>query len=198
MSIASPAPGLAERFARIVRDIQAMVAHRIFMPENLKQRDEFPLFVMLWKRLNFIIARFADLASGGADSPPAHNSIPAPRGARRSLSDSRLPRQVGWLIRLFGGEAMELGADLKALLATPEFVALLHANPEVGRLLRPLCRLLCISRSWRLPSALFTPIPARPKPALANPGPRTLVPPDPPRRLGKPVWRWTHRTEALA
>jgi hypothetical protein len=198
VSAASPAPGLAERFTRIVRDIQAMVAHRIFMPQNLRQRDEFALFVMLWKRLNVVIARFAVLASGGAVSPPAHNSIPTAHSRRPSLSDSRLPRQVGWLIRLFGGEAMELGADLKALFATPEFVSLLHANPEVGQLLRPLCRLLCITRSWRLPPALFTPIPAKPKPALATPARHIVVTPAPPRRTGKIVWRWTHRAKALA
>ncbi len=197
MSAASPAPGLAERFTRIVRAVQAMVAHRIFMPENLRQRDEFPLFVMLWKRLNFVIARFAVLASGGAVSPPS-DPVPGPRRARPSLSDSRLPQQVGWLIRLFGGEAMELGADLKALFATPEFTALLHANPEVGQLLRPLCRLLCITRSWRLPPGLFTPIPAKPKPAPATPARRIVVTPAPPRRTGKIVWRWTHRAKALA
>ena len=54
----------------------------------------------------------------------------------------RLPGGFGWLVRRLGWEAAGYGSQLQTLLAEPEMMALLAALPAVGRVLRPLGRML--------------------------------------------------------
>jgi hypothetical protein len=149
VSSASPAPGLAASFTLIIRELQAFLAHRMFMPLGIRQRDGFTPFGLLWKRLERLTAQFATLvalvAEGGAAlSPPPPKPIAPSRTGPRSWSPDPLSRRAGWLIVLLGAEVIELGIQLKHLFATPDFAALLNAAPEVASLLRPLCRTLCI------------------------------------------------------
>ncbi len=196
MSILSPPPGLAESFTRIVRQLQAMVAHAIFMPAFRGQRDAFSQLVLLWKRLNEMTDRFTNASRGMVVPPPPANALPSTRKRPRSGSRNRMPGTVGWLIRMLGAEATELGIELKHLFTGQEFAALLEADPGLARLLRPLCRMLCIERSRRLPPALFAPARANtPKPAPAR---AAAITPDPPIATAKIPWRWTHRTNAPA
>jgi hypothetical protein len=89
------------------------------------------------------------MAGGSPPSPPG--SAPAPRSARcrahprRPLgiaaSAHRLPDGFAWLVRL-APEAACFGGQLRHLLSDPEITALLSAAPAMGRVLRPLCRML--------------------------------------------------------
>jgi hypothetical protein len=97
---------------------------------------------------------------------------------------------------MLGAEATELGIELKRLFTGAEFAALLEADPALGRLLRPLCRMLCIERSPRLPPALFAPHSA--KPILAKPAWYGAVTPDRPQRMANTTWRWIQRPKPLA
>jgi hypothetical protein len=178
-------PSLAENFNRIVHHLQAMVAHAIFMPSFLAQRNAFPQLVLLWKRLNELTDRFARSAAGilpDQAAPRANNPSRSARQGPRRWSN-RMPGTVGWLIVLFGAEATELGVELKRLFTSQEFAALLEADPGLARLLRPLCRMVCIERSRRLPPALFAPARAKP-PHAPPPQPvaetRNAGPPDAP------------------
>jgi hypothetical protein len=57
------------------------------------------------------------------------------------------PCRFGWLVRLASWQAAGFGAQLRAVLETPEMVALLIACPQAGRVLLPICRMLSVERS---------------------------------------------------
>ncbi len=173
-----------------------MVAQAIFLPAFLAQRNAFSQLVLLWKRLNELTDRFANASRGIVVPPPPANPTPSTRHGPRSRSSNRMPGTVGWLIWMLGAEATELGVELKHLLAGEEFAALLEADPGLARLLRPLCRMLCIESSRRLPPALFAPHPTKPVPA--RPTWFGVATPDHPMRTAHTPWRWTLRTKLLA
>jgi hypothetical protein len=50
-------------------------------------------------------------------------------------------------VRLASWQAAGFGAQLRAVLETPEMVALLIACPQAGRVLLPICRMLSVERS---------------------------------------------------
>ncbi len=54
----------------------------------------------------------------------------------------RLPSRRGWLVGVLGYEAVGYGLQLEHLLAEPEMQALVAALPGLGRVLRPLKRML--------------------------------------------------------
>ncbi len=58
-----------------------------------------------------------------------------------------LPRRFAWLVRLAAYQAAGYGSQLRAVLETPEMVALLVAAPQAVRILRPLCRMLAVETS---------------------------------------------------
>lgn len=68
------------------------------------------------------------------------------RAAGRDASRA-LPARFGWLVRQVGWQAAGFGCQLRAVLETPEMVALLEACPQAGRTLRPVCRMLAVETS---------------------------------------------------
>lgn len=63
------------------------------------------------------------------------------------------PMKFGWLVWQVGWQAAGYGGQLRAVLETPGMVALLDASPQVGRMLRPICRMLAVETSLlRLPA----------------------------------------------
>ena len=103
-----------------------------------------PVIVLIWGRLRRMAARFAAAAIPAAPraSRPVRSS-PAPSRPRACDGRPRLPGGFGWLIRLSPAAACH-GGQLQRLLADPEMAALLAAAPRMGRLLRPLCRMLAV------------------------------------------------------
>ena len=57
------------------------------------------------------------------------------------------PYGFGWLVKLASWQAAGYGSQLRAVLATPEMVALLVACPQAGRVLLPVCRMLSVESS---------------------------------------------------
>jgi hypothetical protein len=68
----------------------------------------------------------------------------------------KLPGHFGWLVNMLP-EAAARGGDLCWLLRRPEIQDLIFAAPQIGRILRPLCRMLGVEP----PSALQ--LPRRPR-----------------------------------
>lgn len=192
---------LAERFAFIIADLQAVVA-----AEGHSQKIGGPLTSLIWRRLGRLAQCFANLlvtkprpprepcaaAEPAAKPTPPPVPPPTPTSAPTSAptpatppvaasattpSKPTLPRHFGWLSRLLGYRIRGHAGQLAHLLLTdPEMTALLAADPRFGRVLRPLCHLLGIQppETIRLPPR---PKRAKPKPPKAAHPKRQPKPP---------------------
>src|SRR6185312_11003612 len=109
-----------------------------------------------------------------------------------------------WLIRLGGYKAAAYGSLLQHLLADPEMAALIAAAPQLGRVLRPLCRMLGIDPGpARLPRRPRDPEAPRrratrrkrasPRPAPARERPPSTAADDEARAAHYPVSLWLRR-----
>jgi hypothetical protein len=103
------------------------------------------------RRMERMAARFqaGRLTQRGARAVPEVEAV-VPR-ASRARSVRIWPRAFGWLVRAAAWEAAGFGSQLRAVLETPEMVALLKAAPQAVGVLRPLCRMLAIETAVLLP-----------------------------------------------
>ncbi len=163
------------------------------------------LLALVQARLHRIVFRFCVLTerlAAGTLTPPRPRHRPGPRPAPAASPDAalpktpprpreRLPEKPGWLVRIVGPRAA-YGPELERLLAGAEMQALIRAAPQVGRLLRPLCRMLGVVPD----PAILPPPPPRPprvRPAPPAPDPAAPVPTEP---AEKPMRKRPLRTEA--
>jgi len=207
---------LSDRFSFLIKGLLSDVVAEVPMGWVA-----VPLIKLLWWRLRRMSARFASIMAqyeagtlpapgaarrppapaGAADAPsPADASSPAagssppaephPPAAPRPLE---LPRRVGWVTQKINGA--EVWADeLKAMLADPRVPAAVAEAPQLGRVLRPACRMFGV----KLPPWLRLPCLPRVRPP--RPSRRRVIPPAPdwavnaPGAILKPdgtVWqRW--------
>ncbi len=172
------APDIARRVAAIVARLIALVAANF-----LRQPRLIALIVPFCNRLGRLSRRFARLLNRLAAGTPARPHRSSPGGRHPAPS---LPSGHFWLVRVLGYEAANSASQLQALLAEPAAAALL-ANPAVGRILRPLTRMLGID----IP-ALARPAAPRPDPApqTAPPAaaPPLALPPEPRLPPNAPAW----------
>ncbi len=109
------------------------------------------LLFVLYRRIGEIGRRMAGIAARFQAGRVRRRSVPvrgeAAVAVRRASGPRVWPRRFGWLVQRVGFEAAGFGCQLRAVLETPEMVALLAASPEAGRVLRPLCRALAIETS---------------------------------------------------
>jgi hypothetical protein len=174
----------ADRFVVIINSLcqatAARVARSPYRPHGLAGS----LIILIVTRLRRMAARFAALAALAAHVQAG--TLPAPRHRKTghcerseeiagrtpppaSLKD-RLPTRFAWLIRLVP-EAACPRSQFCYLLSDPEIAALLAAAPQMGRILRPLCRMLGIKlHPTMAPPALILPRrPRRKKPGIKLP-----------------------------
>ena len=194
---ALPTPSLApaERFARLLASLLAMLGARLERPGRPGLPG--PLILAAANRLNRIfhrLARYAARWQAGTLTPPRPRpTTPRPPTPRRRAPAARapdiLPAGQRWLVRLVPG--IGVGAShLRHLLDDPEMAAMLRAAPQIGRTLRPLWRMLSADR---LPDILrpSPPDPAPPPAVAACPvppaEPRPPAPSRPPRGLSPPA-----------
>ena len=197
VSLIPPTP--QARFAGIIDLLCRGVAARI-----AGGRLAGPLIILICSRLRRMGIRFGRLAARVEAGRPsrARRRPAAPRPPRaRAPRKPRLPQGFAWVIRLVPYTAAGSASQLQHLLAEPDMAALIAAAPSVGRLLRPLCRMLGV----RPPPALRLPPPAGPMVAprraatrrpprsaavpTSSPRPRRPAPSPvpPPRACGPPV-----------
>ena len=119
--------------------------------------------ILIWTRLRRIAARVAGLAARRGVAPRHRPPRMQSERPARPAPKPRLPRGTAWLVRLVPETACG-AAQLQHLLTEPDMAELIAATPQMGRLLRPLCRMLGVA----------------PPPAIATP-PRPLVPAPPSR-----------------
>ena len=145
--------------------------------ENGKRRGiAGPLLMLIWSHLRRTILRVARLAARqGKPFRPRGPRTPTVRPPRPKPK-LRLPQGRLWLIRLIQ-EAAFGASQLRHLLAQPETAAWIAETPQLGRVLRPLCRMLGVD----------------PPPSIARPPPRPAAPAAPSPR---PVAATTDKPEA--
>ncbi len=173
--IASLAP--AERFAYIIENLCQVIGRRSDWRLGLACLPGQLLF-QIWKRLRGIAFRFrARIAHNAANPVPIPARLRKPRparpGAARPRKPDPLPRHYAWLLRLIQ-ETAHGRSQFCDFLADPEMATLLDQDPQLRRILRPLCHILGVRRD-QVPS-LYPPIP--PKQALPPPLPPPSQPTD--------------------
>ena len=162
-------------FATIMATLQA----RIDVPAG-HDRVRGALLRHVWSRAAAAVARFETLYArwqAGTLRPlriraprPAPADSQGPSPARPRL---RLPRRRGWLAAT-DHNLRNVAGQLAALLDRPDAAEFLHAAPQLGRVLRPICHMLGIDPPPALrlpPRPPSPPRPARPKPPRAVPEP---------------------------
>jgi hypothetical protein len=196
-------PSVTDRFARIIDLLCRTVAAQGRAPNSLANWGPSagglvagPLIILIWTKLRRAAARFAALAArvhagtlaSATRRACAKQTLPLPlAGEGRGeglLKDvrapspraPRLPNTFGWLIRLVPAAACSR-SQLQHLLSDPEIAALLTAAPQIGRVLRPLCRALAIGPSPDLPPSLLSP---SPRPPTRERQPTNIQTPAPP------------------
>lgn len=80
----------------------------------------------------------------------------------------RLPNGFAWLLRLVPSEAACYAGQMRVVLADPEMAALIAATPRMGRILRPMCRMLGIEADVLAPAVPPAGVPTAD--AIAPPG----------------------------
>jgi len=181
----------AERFASIVTAMRKAAADC-----HVARGVSGPLILLIWNYLGGILNQFAAIAA-----KVRAGTLPAPRKPRsraplpgaepplpaKPRKPSLLPRGPLWMIKLFGWHVGNHACLLESLLKDPEMAALIAAAPQLGRLIRPLCRAL-----GRDAGAAKLP-PRQPKPAQPRkPRPRRPKPdaaPKPEHRWGPYHWK---------
>jgi hypothetical protein len=111
---------------------------------------------LLWLRFRRLKSRFASImARFHAGTLSAPGTTPRRPATPRPPAESRLeglPQRKGWVLEKING-TMIPGYELEKLVEDPELEALVADAPQLGRVLRPLCRMLAVKMPpWlRLP-----------------------------------------------
>ena len=129
----SEAPELARRFALILAGLAAVVARRFLRMPHL-----MGLTGALYGRLVRLAQRF----ERGLTRTAKQRAARVGNAGIARVRAVALPSGRGWLVRELGWEAAGYGCQLEALLAEPAMQAALADMPGLGRVLRPLCRML--------------------------------------------------------
>jgi hypothetical protein len=142
-----------------------------------------PLMSLILTRLIAIghrFRRFAERIAAGRPFPRPRGAIAKPATPRKYTPDP-LPRRNDWLAAFLPELAAHRG-NLSAILQTPDMAALIAAAPaQMGRTLRPLCRMLGLAP----PPSIAPPPrrrPVRQKPRVTSAPPQPRWPHDPRRR----------------
>ena len=137
LRVRETAPETVLRLGLIVAGLAALIARRF-----LRDPKFGALVGPLWSWLNRSVQRFGRARSVAVPMLPLAARARAPMVGVDRAARVRFPAGRGWLVKALGWEAAGYGSQLQTLLAEPEMVALLAALPAVGRVLRPLGRML--------------------------------------------------------
>jgi len=178
-----PAPSLADRFARFIERLCAMIGvYAAVFPWAE------PLVAAAQARVRRLGERFAVLcARAGAGRRRARRAVaqnPDAGRPRPSIVSPTMP----WLMRAVGA-AVHCAEPLNRLLDDPEMAELVAAAPQAARILRPLCRMLGVKRPAYLRTARRTGAPAAmpPERDSVQPGAASTAHPGSPTHGGMEV-----------
>jgi hypothetical protein len=133
-----------------------------------------PMMTLIWRRLHRMRRRFnAIVAQLRAGTLPAPGSAPRrPATARRDGPRPKQPyRCLGWVVYEVSYFVWGRHFELDEMLEEPETETLLTTAPQLGRVLRPLCRML------KVKPPPYLRLPRRPRPVVEKfpPAPDFIV-----------------------
>ena len=175
MPMPNPFTVLEASFAAIIRALCMSLGARNTRPDPLPH----PIFVAVFYALSGRIRRFAALVArvrAGIVRKPAATprtpvaTVEGPAPERPVSERPVLPRRRGWLLPLIPN-APFYASQLRVLLAQPDMAELIALAPTLGRILRPLARMLAVE----LPASLQRP--PGPRRRRARPEKPTPTPP---------------------
>ncbi len=142
---------VTDRFSLSIDGLLRAVAARI-----AGGRMEAAMILVIWTRIKRIETRVLALVAAIRAGRDRGGWVLEPRvaGTRAEAENApssqrlpvwpRLPRGFAWLLGLVPYEAAGFASQLRHLLGDPEMVALLAGTPRLGKIMRPLCRMLGI------------------------------------------------------
>ena len=182
-------PNVAILFSTILTGLRAAVANssalRSVNPAHAERvRARTALLVFVWGRIGRMANRFDNLFARWRASTLPNRTLAKPRPSRAGQPTtpherSKIPAGRAWLVGVVGYEAAGRASQLQHLLAHPDMAEFLHAAPQAGRILRPLCHMLGIDPPAGIatPPARSPPAPSRPAPSRPPARPGTQAPP---------------------
>ena len=143
VDLETAAPELVRRLSVILMGLAALVAARFLRNPRL-----VGLIGPLWRRLSRIAGRVSRaMVARQFRGRASRGGLGAGRPALVRVPQARL-----WLVRELGWEAAGFGGQLEALLAEPEMRAVLAGVPAIGRIVRPICRMLGVVVAAAVPA----------------------------------------------
>ena len=156
LRLSAIAPETARRFGVIMAGLAALVARRFLREPHL-----IGLVGPLWSWLNRCVQRFEQ-----ARPQTTPRKAPTRTASARVATVTpklRLPSGKAWLVRALGWEAAGYGSQLETLLGEPEMQTLLASMPTLGRILRPVCRMLGVTTLNIMPKTIKPRAATRPR-----------------------------------
>ena len=137
---------------------------------------EVVLIKLIWRRLRRMSRRFAAILARLRDGTLVEEA--GGPGAARAAGPARVwrpSRRLGWVIYAVSYFVWLRHYELEEMLEDPEMAALVAEAPELGRVLRPMCRMLAVKpptwlRLKRAPRPVVERFPPAPEWLLAEPG----------------------------
>jgi len=186
METQAPALTPVDRFNSLIEGLFSDIVTKATNPYFPLEPLRLLLIKLIWRRLRRMRRRFATiLAQFHAGTLPQAGSTPIPESAPRPAAPRRPSspyRAFGWVIYAVSYFVWIRHYELEEMLEEPETEALVAGAPQLGRVLRPLCRMLAIKPpAWlRLPRQPRRYIPTQhpPAPEWLLQEPHTVLRPD--------------------
>ena len=177
----TPALTPANRFNSIIERLFCDLATVATNPWSRLAPAELVLIKLIWRRLRRMTRRFADILAhlrAGTLAQPEPRTASAPAATPRASGPrpQQPSQRLGWVIYAVSWFIWNRHYELAEMLEDPETATLVADAPQLGGVLRPLCRMLKVKQpAWLR-------LPRKPRRRVAKPPP----PPPPDWLLAEP------------
>ena len=169
-------------FTSLIEGLFADITARVTNPWGRLTAVEWLLIKLIWRQLRRMSRRFATILAQlrAGTLPPLSDSAPHAAAADRPAAPPRPSRRAGWVIHAISYFVWMRHYELQELLDDPETQALVADAPQLGSVLRSLCRMLKVKPpAWlRRPRAPRSAATIPPAPDWLLDEPRALLRPD--------------------
>ena len=165
METCTPTLNPSDRFNSLVEGLFGDIVTKVTNPWIRLAPVELLLIKLIWRRLRRMRRRFATILAQlrAGTLPPPSASAPRP-ASDRPIAPPRPSQRAGWVIYAISYFVWMRHYELQEMLEEPEAQTLVAAAPQLGSVLRPLCRMLKVK-----PPTWLQPKRRAPRPAASFP-----------------------------